>query len=85
MGGGALCRDGDEGEEAVMDMGDARQVLLAMAHLDGAYFFKENDLLHICPLSHKDKKHDTFSAACWCRPKVIGNMVIHNKKPPKGQ
>jgi hypothetical protein len=54
-----------------------------LAHLDGAYFFKENDLLHICPLSHKDKKHDTFSAACWCRPKVIGNLVIHNKKPPK--
>jgi hypothetical protein len=54
-----------------------------LAHLDGAYFFKENDLLHICPLSHKDKKHDTFSPKCWCQPKVIGNMVIHNKKPPK--
>jgi hypothetical protein len=54
-----------------------------MAHLDGAYFFKENDLLHICPLSHKDKKHDTFSPKCWCRPKVIGDLVIHNKKPPK--
>jgi hypothetical protein len=72
MGSGALCRDGEEGEEAVN-----------LAHLDGAYFFKENDLLHICPLSHKDKKHDTFSPKCWCRPKVIGNLVIHNKKPPK--
>lgn len=27
-------------------------------------------------------KHDTFSARCWCKPKIEGALVIHNRVAP---
>jgi hypothetical protein len=46
---------------------------------DGAYFFRVDGDLHIVPLSHKDKKHDTFSPECWCCPTVEGDLIIHHE------